>query len=87
MIKGKTKSGFEFEVSEDAIQDMYLLEEIAQVDENPLSVTHILTRLLGDEQKKRLYKHVENEQGHALVEDVMFEFGEIMNASAELKNS
>ena len=36
MLKGKTKSGFKYEVSDDMLNNYELIEVLADVDTNPL---------------------------------------------------
>ena len=56
MIKGKTKTGFEFEVKENVIDDMRIVEAVAETvnGENPLAVVMIVNQILGKEQKESL---------------------------------
>lgn len=88
MIKGKTESGFEFEIDEQKLNDMEYVDDLAEIDENILAFSRVLTTTLGKEGKKRLYDHVRNENGVATVDDVMEEFNEIMStAGSKTKNS
>lgn len=54
MIKGKTKSGFKYEVNSDSLNDYELIEIIAEVDVNPLLLPKLIVKLLGVEQKDKL---------------------------------
>lgn len=82
--KGKTRSGFEFEVDADVMDDMYMIEAIADtMNDNPIALSKVCTMLFGKEQKERLYKHLEDEKGKVRVEkigeeivDVFASFGE-----------
>lgn len=75
MIAGKTASGFEFSVEEDALNDMELLDAL---EEARLSTACSL--LLGKEQRGRLYEHLRNEKGRVPVDRVSSELLEIIQA-------
>lgn len=64
MRKGKLANGFEYEVDEMVLDDMELIDAIAETQgENPLKVSQVITMVLGKDQKKRLYDHIRNEDG------------------------
>ena len=51
-MKGKTSSGFEYELDEAALDDYELLEDLCEMDEGDMTKTiSVLNRLLGTEQK------------------------------------
>ena len=52
MIKGKTSSGFEYEIAEGSLNNYELLESISELDENTLVLPKVVNLLLGKEQKK-----------------------------------
>ena len=85
MINGKTKSGFEFTISERALDNYELLEKVAEAQENPLIVPKILGMLLGDD-KKRLIEHVREEDGVVPAEKMMEELADIFDATPDSKN-
>ena len=90
MIKGKTKSGFVFEIDEEAKDDMELLEGLIQIDQGDLrSIPNVLVMLLGEEQKKALYEHC-RANGRVSSAKVMTALTEIFNATkaeeSDLKN-
>lgn len=90
MIQGKTKTGFEFALDETVVDDMFFIETLAEADKGKyLAVASVLTMLLGEEQKKKLYEHVKDEKGHARVDDVFRETQEILTKIGEVtsKNS
>lgn len=86
MVKGATKSGFEFEIDTEAV-DMELLDMIGEMDENPVMLGKVLSRLLGKEQKARLYDHVRDEKGHVPVQAVADALAEMFSAFKDGKNS
>ena len=88
MLKGKTESGFKFEIDESIADDMEFVEALAEVDENPLRFPKVLVRALGEEQKQRLYEHLRGKNGTVSTQKVMDEFTEMLNkAGDETKNS
>lgn len=86
MLKGKTKTGFEFEIDSRVLDNYELLELLSEVEENPLVVTKVLSLLLG-EKKQELIDHVREEDGFVSSEKMMEEFEEIFKASDQVKNS
>lgn len=86
MLKGKTKTGFKFEIDERALNDYELIELLAETEENPLVVAKVLTKLLGD-QKADLIEHVRDEDGFVPADKLMEELEEVFNASNQTKNS
>ena len=85
-MKGKTSKGFEFEVSEEALDNMELVEIIAGVDENPLLFPKLCEMMLGKEQKRRLYEYFRTEDGRVPIEDISDTVQEIFNTSDDSKN-
>lgn len=85
MIKGKTKSGFEFEISKRVLDNYELMEVVAEADENPMLIPKVLTMLLG-ESKKDLMDHVREEDGIVPAEKMMEELADIFSFSDESKN-
>ena len=73
----KTASGFEFEIEDGALDNMELLDAIAELEENPLRLTKVVKLLLGEETKGRLYDHVRNEKGRVPAEALSTEIAEI----------
>ena len=78
MKKGTLSNGFKFSVNENSFDDMELLEALAEVDEGDvLKFRVVLTKLLGEKQKERLYDSLRDKKtgivsatkvGDALVE-------------------
>lgn len=85
MIKGKTKSGFEFEISKRVLDNYELMEVIAEADENPMLIPKVLTMLLGDS-KKDLMEHVREKDGIVPAEKMMNELADIFESTNETKN-
>lgn len=78
--KGVTASGFEFEIDDAVINDMELIDAIAEsMDDNPLAFSRVCAKLLGSEQRKKLYDHV-RENGRVPLEKISTEITDIFNS-------
>lgn len=91
MIKGKTKSGFKFEVRErllddwrflNATQAMLKKDEQKQVD----GLLKTVELVLDEKATERLMEHLADEEGIVPIEKVIEEFGEILEAMQKDKN-
>ena len=88
MIKGKTSSGFEFTISEDIKNDYELVENLGELDGNPLMLGKIVNQILGKGQTSQLKDHIRNENGIVPTDKMTKEIIEIFqNAGEETKNS
>lgn len=83
MICGKTKSGFEYKINPDIMDDMELLDAIAEIDENPINVSTVLKMVLGDQQRKALYDHLRNDEGRVPVKAVAEAIVDIFTSSGK----
>lgn len=81
MIKGKTASGFVYEIDEHRLDDMELLELVAEADENMTLMPKVLSKLLGKKQKKRLYDFCREKNGNVPVEKTVRVMEEIFRDS------
>ena len=86
-MKGKTSTGFEFDIEDERLDDMELVDIMAEIDENPLLMPKLCKMLLGEEQKKRLYDHLRSEDGRVPIEATTNAIQEILNSPGDLKNS
>lgn len=88
MIKGKTKTDFEFEIEEDVLDDWELLEALVDIDNGHIGgAVTALTLLLGDKQLKKLKEHCRNESTGKVSQKSMFEeLSDILKSGNE-KNS
>ena len=79
MLTGTTTSGFSWSIEEDALDDMELLDALAEIDAGKLdAVSAACLHLLGKEQRARLYDHRRDERGRVRISDVSAELGEII---------
>lgn len=86
-MKGKTSTGFEFDIEDERLDDMELVDIMAEIDENPLLMPKLCKMLLGEEQKKRLYDHLRSDDGRVPIEATTNAIQEIFNSPGDLKNS
>lgn len=86
MIKGKTTTGFKFEIDKRTLENYELVELLNDVDENPLLITKVTKMLLGDEGTKKLKDHVRDEDGFVSGISMSKEIVDIFKASQDIKN-
>ena len=61
MIKGKTKSGFEFCINPDDLDDMRFIDALASLDKNNfIAMSEVADFMFDKEQKKAIYAHLAN---------------------------
>lgn len=61
--QGTLDNGFKYKVDEDVLDDLELMEDMAEAQgDNPLKIVNVLSKVLGDDQKKRLYDHVRDQK-------------------------
>ena len=87
MIKGKTKSGFSYELDKERLNNYELLEAIEELEENPLVLSRVVNLLLGKEQTKKLKNHLRTENGIVPTEKMSEEITEIFQNQGDTKNS
>lgn len=83
-IKGKTQSGFEYEIDERAVKDARMWELIDESkNQSSISSVRVPRLLLGEEGKEKLYSFVEDEDGFVDLEKVNLITGEILEDAAK----
>ena len=76
-----TKSGFKCKIDDVVLDDMELVDAMAKAqDEDPLQITVVVKKLLGEETKQKLYNHVRGKDGRVPVEATTNEIVEIFEA-------
>lgn len=85
IAKGKTQTGFEFEIDTAKLDNYDLVEYLADMEENPLVVPKIVRLILGDKQAKSLKEHCREKDGRVPVEKVGSELTSILTHES-LKN-
>ncbi len=84
MVKGKTSSGFSFEVDADVLNDAEFLETLTQVQKGDVGESFaLIAKILGAEQKKALYDHVRNKKGFVPADKIAEEIADILAALSE----
>ena len=63
MLKGVTKSGFSYEISDERLENYELFELMAEVDDNPILMPKVVKLMFGEEGTNRLKEHLRNENG------------------------
>ena len=82
MIKGTTKNGFEYEINEEVIRNIEVLDALSELDEgNLIALPKLVKLMLSKEDKKRLYKLCNNDT-EVVLKTVM----EIFENNGEAKN-
>ena len=83
MVKGKTSSGFKFEVSKRIAEDWRFTVALADMDSSDasrkLAGSTNVVRLLLKDQEEAFYKHLEDEDGIVPAEKVWNEVKEILH--------
>lgn len=87
MISGTTKSGFDYEISEDVLDDYELLEMLSEVDRGNVSLlTTAAGLILGEEQIKKLKEHNRGDNGIVSAKRMIKDIVDIITKK-EIKNS
>lgn len=88
MIKGKTKTGFAYEIKDEVMDDMELVEALAKTATDPSAIIDVMERILGADQKRALYEHARQKDGHVSIAACEVELEEILaNAGEDTKKS
>jgi len=85
VIKGKTKTNFEYNIDKKILNDYELLEEIDNIGKNPVIIIKLLRRLLQEEQLEKLKEHIRNEEGMVPIDKMEKELEDIFNGINEIK--
>ena len=76
-----TKSGFTCELDPKILDNMELVDALAEVQNgNSLAYPAVCLMILGKENRSKLYSHLRNQDGRVPTADVDREVTEIMNA-------
>lgn len=85
MIKGTTKSGFEYEIPDSVGDDFEVLECMTRIQKNDvLAVVELIDLVFGVEQKNAFKEHC-RENGKVSTERMMTEFFDIFSDNAATK--
>jgi len=87
MLKGKTKSGFAFEIQDERLNNMELLDALAELDAGDSTrISRVLKMLFSSEEKRALYEHLRTPVGTVPIEAVVAELEEIFASGQQAKN-
>lgn len=83
-MKGKTTSGFAYEIDENVLDNMELVDALAEAqDDNPITISRACVLLLGKETRAKLYDHLRTPDGRVPIEGVSNAIIEIFKAYGE----
>lgn len=86
MLTGVTSSGFEYEITDDQINNFELVDALAEFDaakedgEKTLIMSKVSTLMLGPEQKQRLFDHLRAPNGNVPIDRFIIEMQEIITS-------
>lgn len=63
MLKGKTATGFEYEVEDQILDDYEIVEMLGDLEDNPLVMPKLITKILGRDQLAELKEHLRDKNG------------------------
>ena len=86
MLKGKTESGFQYEISKERLENYELVEALAELETSPLQLPRVVNLLLGKEQSEALKNHLRDTDGFVSTEKLGQEVMSIFNSKQDLKN-
>lgn len=86
-IKGKTETGFSYQIAEENLDNYELVETLGEMEDNPLVISKVINLLLGKEQKEKLKEHVRSENGIVSSEKMGEEIKGIFESVNKAKNS
>lgn len=88
MEKGKTKTGFEFEIDPEVFDDWEMLEKLNAIDKgNTNLAVDVAKEVLGEEQLNALKEHIKKDNGGKVsITNMVETLGEIFEACGSSKN-
>ena len=87
MLKGTTSTGFAYHLKRESLDDYEVMEMISNIEKEPLLITGLINKLLGEEQKNALLDHLRTEDGRVPIKAITEEITEIFEQGQETKNS
>ena len=84
----KTKSGFEYEIDPEVLDDWELIEDMQEMIESddPMKSVHVFKKVLGDNQYNDLKEYLRNRDGRVKTSAMIQEFNSIFQGES-LKKS
>lgn len=87
MLKGKTKSGFTYQISEERLNNYELLELFGDMEEDTTKLPQVIRLLLGKELATKLKDHVRDADGLVPADKMGEEIQEILDSQNQVKKS
>lgn len=87
MLKGKTKTGFEYEIADERINNYELLEIFGEIDADSTLMPKAVNLLLGKEQAQALKNHVRDANGLVPADKMGDELKDILESQDPAKKS
>ena len=81
VVKGKTKTGFEFELDTELIDDYEVLEMYEDIKDTGLGARKLLTRLIGEDGYNRLKEHCRKKDGTISAKRIGHEMNDIISTN------
>lgn len=81
VVKGKTKTGFEFELDTKLVDDYEMLEMYEEIKDTGLGVRKLLIKLIGEEGYNRLKEHCRRKDGTISAKRIGYEMNDIMSTN------
>ena len=78
MTKGKTSTGFEFDIDSRAVKDVRFVRRLAAAQKDGTLWPDVIESALGAEQFDRLCDHITDADGYQSIENLTIEFSEIV---------
>lgn len=87
MIKGKTSSGFEYEVDENTLDDWEFVEILSNIDKGLFyCVVDMAVKILGEDQYERLKSFIKEKEGKISIGAMEREIIDIFQSNTKTKN-
>lgn len=83
-MQGTTKTGFTFNINNEDMNNMELLDAICELEEgSELAISKVCNLMFNKEDKKRLYNHVRNSNGKVPIDKIGSEIIDIFQSGGK----
>ena len=87
MLKGTTKTGFHYVLSEKRLNNYELVDSLGKLESDPLQLSRVVNLLLGQEYADKLVEHVRDDEGLVPIDKLSDEIKDIFEMQKQVKNS